>query len=570
MDNSANRRAAVGRAAGASATNFGVAVVLLLALVGVFYRFAALDKKAYWHDEVYTSIYLSGYKTATVFDVLRSGKPVSRAQALFYQSAHSDKTLGDTLRSLRAHDPHHPPFYYAALWLWTRVFGDSVWWTRAFSAVCGVLVLPAFWWLCRELFESRRAAWIGLALMAVSPFHVLYSQEARPYSIWALAICIACAALLQACRTQKPRDWAIFCVATLFGLYTHLLFTLVVAAQILWFVLTTQRRDAENRVLDIAKNGEANSEKGVEQKGVDQKTAKRKAFAIALGVALLASVPFVFSLVLGRAEAQSHLAWVTHGTGFGDDLKSWSVIFGLPFFDLKSELTEAFSWRLGFSLFGVGSLVWTKWRATRATTVFVLSLFFCSFLPFVVLDLVYSGRSAQVARFLIPALLALQLGAVFVVFQLSQTRRFRGFALVLMTILLLGGLTSCENYRRSFTWWNTYGAVPIRGAVRLANASPRSLFLTDDQILRGIFLSLARTLPPTARSLSLAEQNTLPAKRGANVIREAPTPITLPRGFSDYYIFDASPTTLRALRAANYKIAPPDATGWCAIKLREK
>lgn len=172
-------------------------VALTLAVVGIFYRFAALDDKVFWHDEVYTSLFLAGTPNHFIQSELLTGQPLAPHQLQFYQHLHDDKTVFDVVRSLLAFDPHHPPLYYVALWSWAKTFGDSTWHLRAFSAFCSVLILPVWFWLCRELFGSRRAAFIGLAIMAVSPFHVLYAQEARPYSIWSLAVCLSGASTLR-------------------------------------------------------------------------------------------------------------------------------------------------------------------------------------------------------------------------------------------------------------------------------------------------------------------------------------------------------------------------------------
>ncbi len=515
-----------------------IAMALLLALVGIFYRFAALDRKIFWHDEVYTAIYLSGYKTGTVLGSLTSGQPVDRNQVLVYQRLHPERTLGDALQSLRDHDPHHPPLYYAALWVWARLFGASTWWLRAFSALCGVLALPAFAWWCRELFDSRRALWIGLALMAVSPFHVLYSQEARPYSIWALATCVSCAALLRAQRTQKTRDWSLYCLSLLFGLWTHLLFGLVVVAHILWMVSTSNRtadaRD-DHRVLDAAASRE--------------KLLKKKRFAFCLCAAFVLYTPFLISLLQGRQTAQEHLAWVTHGTGIAGRVQSWTANFGVAFFDPRSQIWQAFASRFIVAVFAMGALVWTIRRAPRPTAMFVASLFLCSLLPFVLLDVRYGGKSSQVVRFLVPAILALQLAAVFLIVQLSEMARWRNLSLALMFVLISGGLVSCEASRRSSAWWIKADPARIPDAVRLANGSASPLFIVNKNTINlGYFMALTRALPPQSRTLLLTRET-------------EPIPI----GFANFYVFAPSFTLQHALQASGYSLRLLDPSGWNEI-----
>ncbi|MEG4330199.1 hypothetical protein Q5688_33505, partial [Microcoleus sp. herbarium5] len=64
--------------------------------------------------------------------------------------------------------------------------------------------------------------------LAVSPLHVLYAQEARPYSLWSALILLSCASLLRALRLQNKLSWSIYAVANIMGFYTHF-FSLLVA-----------------------------------------------------------------------------------------------------------------------------------------------------------------------------------------------------------------------------------------------------------------------------------------------------------------------------------------------------
>src|SRR5207248_4961479 len=89
---------------------------------------------------------------------------------------------------------------------------------------------PGLYWLCRELFGCSRTAWMAVALLAVSPFHVLYAQEAREYSLWTVAILLSSAALLRAARLQTRRTWWAYAASVALGLYSHTLFVLVAGA----------------------------------------------------------------------------------------------------------------------------------------------------------------------------------------------------------------------------------------------------------------------------------------------------------------------------------------------------
>ncbi|GAB4459810.1 MAG: hypothetical protein OHK0037_05890 [Elainellaceae cyanobacterium] len=108
----------------------------------------------------------------------------------------------------------HTPLYFLGVRGWMELFDSGSGAVRSLSAVFGVPVLPCVFWLALELFQSRAAAWVSLGLFAITLLHILYAQEARPYSLGTLCIVMSSAALLRALRVQKlasplahfPRD----------------------------------------------------------------------------------------------------------------------------------------------------------------------------------------------------------------------------------------------------------------------------------------------------------------------------------------------------------------------------
>lgn len=79
----------------------------------------------------------------------------------------------------------HPPGYYLALKGWTALAGRSEFGLRALSALQGVLTVALTIALGRTLFGRGAGALAGL-FVALNPFAVYYSQEARMYAQLAL------------------------------------------------------------------------------------------------------------------------------------------------------------------------------------------------------------------------------------------------------------------------------------------------------------------------------------------------------------------------------------------------
>jgi uncharacterized membrane protein len=136
-----------------------------------------------------------------------------------------------SLRALVVEVAPQPPLYHLLLRLWAGLLGDSLLDLRAFSVLAGFLAILLGYWLVLELFGSRSAAGLAAALVTVSPFHVLHSRQARPSAFVTLIIVASCLALLRALRLDRRRDWFLYDLSVVAGVYTHLFFIAVVAAQ---------------------------------------------------------------------------------------------------------------------------------------------------------------------------------------------------------------------------------------------------------------------------------------------------------------------------------------------------
>jgi uncharacterized membrane protein len=95
-----------------------------------------------------------------------------------------------------------------------------------------------------RLLYSRSAAWLGAAVMAVSPFAVYLSQEARHYTLPILLITLALLGLYQLHldlyhRQFRPLVWLGWIVINGLGFYVHYFFLLAFAAECLTLILNT-------------------------------------------------------------------------------------------------------------------------------------------------------------------------------------------------------------------------------------------------------------------------------------------------------------------------------------------
>ncbi|MCB0057747.1 MAG: glycosyltransferase family 39 protein, partial [Caldilineaceae bacterium] len=102
----------------------------------------------------------------------------------------------------------HPPLWQLAMAAWSALFGQSEAMLRLLPALMGALAVPLAWLWVRRMWPGERALrlWTAL-LMALSPTLLLYSQEARMYTV---VLALALLSLIALCAAvTRRRGWAI-------------------------------------------------------------------------------------------------------------------------------------------------------------------------------------------------------------------------------------------------------------------------------------------------------------------------------------------------------------------------
>ena len=107
-------------------------------------------------------------------------------QSLWYDETVSAYLVSLDIPGLISHTAGdiHPPGYYLFLHLWVRYAGDTEFALAFFSLVFGTLLIPLSYAVARRLMGNRVALWAAL-VVAVSPYHLWYSQEVRMYTLGA-------------------------------------------------------------------------------------------------------------------------------------------------------------------------------------------------------------------------------------------------------------------------------------------------------------------------------------------------------------------------------------------------
>ena len=185
-------------------------IFLIILIGGTALRLYHLDSYSIFFDEKSTlvvsqGIVLEGANQKEVFAVKHLSvpefwktppfeyRPSSVITSLTYTESYSPKTftpaefwspktLADYYEAMTRSDIGNSPFYYLLVHNWMDVFGMSDFAVRLFSVVFSVLIIGLTFLFARRFFDDKTAL-IASAIVAIEPFFIAYSHQARNYSL---------------------------------------------------------------------------------------------------------------------------------------------------------------------------------------------------------------------------------------------------------------------------------------------------------------------------------------------------------------------------------------------------
>lgn len=210
-------------------------VLAIIICVGAILRFLQLELKPLWLDEILTALFSLGKSYQDIpINIVFTPLGLNK---LF--SLNPDANCNLISQNL-INQSTHPPLYFCLNNWWLTLFKNSnyslIWQLRAFPAIIGLLTIVAIYYLNRLAFSAE----IGLmsaAIMAVSPFGVYLSQEARHYTLPILLITLSLIALIKIQKELEQqkvilKTWIIWIVINAISFYVHYFSFISYAAQI--------------------------------------------------------------------------------------------------------------------------------------------------------------------------------------------------------------------------------------------------------------------------------------------------------------------------------------------------
>lgn len=207
--------------------------------IGAGLRLTELVGKPPWTDEFATLVFSLGNSFQTV--------PLDQAISLdtLLQPLQPNPSLGASMVIHRLiTEDHHPPLYFVLAHWWMQLFPSSdgyvsLWAARSLPALFGVASIPAIYGLGFLAFRSQLVAQGAAAMMAVSPYGVFLTQEARHYGLgilWVIASLCFLVVTVQYLhrRTRLPISLVLgWVLVNALGIATHYFFSLTLFTEVM-------------------------------------------------------------------------------------------------------------------------------------------------------------------------------------------------------------------------------------------------------------------------------------------------------------------------------------------------
>ena len=463
----------------------------VLLILGIAFRFVNLGYKVYWYDEVHTSLRSSGYVLDDVIPQIYTGQLIRAEDFVkIYQYPTAEKSLGDAFTSFRKH-PEHSPFYYLLARFWMQTFGHSVATIRSLSAIVSLLCFPAMYWLCLELFQSATVGWVAVGILAISPFHVLYAQEARAYSLWTLTILFSSAAFLRALRVNQARKgdkskvfaWGVYAFSITLGLYSHLFSVFVYLAHGIYLFGLKRWRKLEYIIPALG--------------------------AVLLSVILF--LPWLIVIFTNFPDLIDNTS--SHRVTRPGTMLFWGLNLTRLTFDFNQGYSLLNPVLYPLIFIAIYSVYFLVQKTSAKTWFFLLALMGVTGTALILPDLLFGGQRSTIARYGIPSYLGLQISLAYLLtakisdfsLKYKQNKRWKYIFLAVG----ISGILSCLVNSIHPVWWHkSYTRSRYIPAVaEIVNLSKNPLVISDSE--PGRILPFSHRLKPNVY-LQLVVQSNIP------------------------------------------------------------
>ena len=507
-----------------------IILLVIILILGIFFRFANLGDKIFWVDEVATAIRVSGYTVPEVSEELVQQDITSFDTLRNYQIINPNKTFHDSFHALTK-SPEHAPLYFVLTRFWMRLWGSSIIAIRSLSVCLSLLVFPCLYWLCQELFDRKLVSWLAVILMSVSPFYVAYAQEARSYSLWTVTILLMGASFLRAIRLNNRQSWIVYIFSLIVGFYTSLFCLYISFFQGIYLLLSSSQKQ-----LKLIRN-----------------------YVISSAIALLAFSPWLLIIINHLSLLQDNTQWMRGNFNIFDIVAVFIGTTLLIFGDLpisqnsdpiqtaiiliiivaliltislsasirkillrqKRSIKFLFLFIVSTSIFLLSNYIYLDFitiigalvglyilslasyslfflvrNTVRDRWLFIVTLIISLPIPLIVADIINQGQSSTAPRYLIPLQLGIQIAVAYCLSsKLAVLRNTKKLGQIITVMFLVLGIFSCARNLNISPFYQKGRNTNNPAIAKIINQQTSSLVIVESNNTLDL-LSLAYSLSP--------------------------------------------------------------------------
>ncbi len=193
-------------------------LLLLVLLLAFALRFYHLDERALGTDETWSLRFTEQLATGTFFENV---------------GTHA-----------------HPPFFYALMVPFWLVSDHSLYFLRFIMVLFGLLSIYLTYLLGQKAF-SERVGLLSSLLLALSPFHLIYSQQFRPYIFLMCLFVLSLLLLFSYLKTKKTTPLVLLALVGVLSFYSHVFAAFFVAAEFILLAVASSFKVIKIKLLPI-------------------------------------------------------------------------------------------------------------------------------------------------------------------------------------------------------------------------------------------------------------------------------------------------------------------------------
>jgi mannosyltransferase len=198
-----------------------IQLLILITCIGFFLRFYNLGFNSLWLDEASTLNFAT----------------IDGAGGSFF----------DIWTYTLQFDPNPPVFVWLE-YIILSIAGISESTLRFAPALFGALTVPIMYFVGKEFIDENGGI-ITAAAFAISPFLILYSQEARSYSMLLFFIALTLLFYLKATKYENFKYWLIFAIIGAFTIWVHFYAMIFLGALIIYTLLMYKMKYIKNLLI---------------------------------------------------------------------------------------------------------------------------------------------------------------------------------------------------------------------------------------------------------------------------------------------------------------------------------